>query len=352
MSSDPALDAGPALIPVLPNHLFDEAALVRYLSGRIPGFERGCTVRQFQGGQSNPTFHLQTPDGAAYVLRKKPSGKLLPSAHAVDRESRVLSALADTDVPVPRVRHFCDDPAVIGTVFYVMDYLPGRIYGDRSMPGVGASHRRTAFLDMARVLGRLHRLDPSAVGLGDFGRRGSYVGRQMERWTRQYHAAALEPEPAMDKLIVWLAAHPAVGDETTIAHGDYRLGNLIFHPTEPRVIAVLDWELATLGHPLADLAYCCLPWRTPELQGIVGLDVPGLPTEAEFVARYSEEAERSVPADLDFFIVFSMFRWAAIVAGIYRRALDGNASDANAVAVAGEKFRKIARRGSDIAEGR
>ncbi|MGB3864978.1 MAG: phosphotransferase [Xanthobacteraceae bacterium] len=350
MADDAAVDSGPTLVPVLPNHRFDEAALTRYLSGLLPGFDRGCVVRQFQGGQSNPTFHLETP-GGAYVLRKKPGGKLLPSAHAVDREYRVMKALIDTDVPVPCVRHFCDDPAIIGTIFYVMDYLPGRIYGDRSMPGVDAAHRRAAFLDMARVLGRLHHLEPAAVGLGDFGRSGNYVGRQIERWTKQYHAAALEPEPAMDRLMAWLAAHPAVADETTIAHGDYRLGNLILHPTEPRVIAVLDWELATLGHPLADLAYCCLPWRTtPELQGIVGLDVPGLPTEAEFVARYSEEAGRAVPGDLDFFIVFSMFRWAAIVAGVYRRALDGNASDANAVAVAGEKFRKLARRGWEIAD--
>jgi aminoglycoside phosphotransferase (APT) family kinase protein len=344
--------AGPTLVPVLPNHRFDEAALVRYLAGRLPGFDGGCIVRQFQGGQSNPTFHLDTP-GGAYVLRKKPGGKLLPSAHAVDREYRVLSALAGTDVPVPRVRHFCDDPAVIGTIFYVMDYLPGRIYANRSMPGVDREHRRAAFLDIARVLGRLHRVVPAAVGLGDFGRPGNYVGRQIERWTKQYHAAEPEPEPAMDSLIQWLAGHPAVADETTIAHGDYRLGNLIFHPTEPRVVAVLDWELSTLGHPLADLAYCCLPWRTaPELQGIEGLAVPGLPDEAAFVARYSEEAGRPVPADMDFFVVFSLFRWAAIGAGVYRRALGGNASDANAGRLAGEQFRKIARRGWEIANGR
>ena len=348
---DAATQGASALIEVLPNHRFDEAALVGYLAERLPGFSRGCVVRQFQGGQSNPTFHLETPDGA-YVLRKKPGGKLLPSAHAVDREYRILKALANTDVPVPKVRLLCDDPAVIGTIFYVMDYLPGRIYADRAMPGVDAAHRRAAFLDMASVLGRLHRLSPQAIGLGDFGKPGAYVARQIDRWTKQYRAANLSEEPAMERLIAWLAQRATIPDETRIAHGDFRLGNLILHPTEPRVTGVLDWELSTLGHPLADLAYCCLPWRTsPELQGIAGLDIPGLPPEAEFVAHYCEVAGRPVPADLDYFVVFSLFRWAAIVAGVYRRGLDGNASDPNAVAVAGEKFRRLARRGWEIANG-
>jgi aminoglycoside phosphotransferase (APT) family kinase protein len=341
---------GPALVPVLPNHRFDEPALARYLADHLPGFEAGCTVRQFQGGQSNPTFHVATRD-AAYVLRKKPGGKLLPSAHAVDREFRIMQALAGTEVPVPRVRLLCEDPSVIGTMFYVMDYQPGRIYADRAMPGVDAAHRRAAFMDMARVLGRLHRVKQDAVGLGDFGRPGNYVGRQIERWTKQYRTTDLDEEPAMERLVPWLVERAVVPDETTIAHGDYRLGNLILHKSEPRVIAVLDWELSTLGHPLADLAYCCLPWRTsPDLQGVAGMDVPGLPSEAEFVACYAAEAGRPVPADLDLFVVFSLFRWAAIVAGVYRRALDGNASDANAVSVAGEKFRRLARRGWEIAD--
>jgi aminoglycoside phosphotransferase (APT) family kinase protein len=221
------------------------------------------------------------------------------------------------------------------------------------MPGVDPAHRRAAVEDMARVLGRLHRVRPEEIGLGDFGKPGNYVGRQIDRWTKQYRAANLDPEPAMERLIPWLAERvPAIADETTIAHGDFRLGNLILHPAEPRVVAVLDWELATLGHPLADLAYCLLPWRTsPELQGIVGLDVPGMPSEAEAVAWYSEAAGRPVPTDIDVFVVFSLFRWAAIVAGIYRRALDGNASDANAVAVAGEKFRRLAQGAWEIADG-
>jgi aminoglycoside phosphotransferase (APT) family kinase protein len=341
---------GSALIEVLPNHRFDEAALARYLAESLPGFDQGLVVRQFRGGQSNPTFHLATPDGA-YVLRKKPGGKLLPSAHAVDREFRILKALAATGVPVPQVRLLCEDPSVIGTMFYVMDYLPGRIYADRAMPGVSADHRREAFIDMARVLGRLHRLKPDTIGLGDFGRPGNYVGRQIDRCAKQYCSADLDEEPAMERLIPWLAERAVVPDETTIAHGDFRLGNLILGPNEPRVIAVLDWELSTFGHPLADLAYCCLPWRTsPNLQGLVGLDVPGLPTEAEFVACYCAEAGRPVPADLDLYVVFSLFRWAAIVAGVYRRALHGNAADANAVSVAGEKFRRLARRGWEIAD--
>jgi len=340
--ADASAMGAPALIQVLPNHRFDEAALYRYLVGKLAGFEAGYTVRQFQGGQSNPTYHLATP-AAAYVLRKKPGGKLLPSAHAVDREYRVMSALQDSGVPVPRMRLFCDDPAVIGAPFYVMDYLEGRIFADRSLPGVDAEHRRLVFEDMSRVLARLHQLDPDAVGLGDYGRRQAYIPRQIERWTAQYALARLEPEPAMDKLIVWLSAHPAIRDESTIAHGDYRLGNLILHPNEPRIIAVLDWELSTLGHPLADLAYCCLPWRLPlELQGVRGLDVPGLPTEAEFVASYCRYAERDAAPSMDFFAAFSLFRLTAIVAGVYRRALDGNAADAQA-AQAGTKFRALAQ---------
>ena len=340
---------GPELVPVLPNHRFDEAALQRFLAGQLPGIEGGCVIRQFQGGQSNPTFHLQTPDGA-YVLRKKPGGTLLASAHAIEREYRVMDALGPTDVPVPRMRLLCENAVVIGTAFFVMDYQPGRIYTDRSMPGVAPAHRRAAFDDMADVLARLHAVDPAAVGLGDYGRPTAYVARQIDRWTRQYRACNLEPEPAMDRLIDWLERHAAVPDETAIAHGDYRLGNLIIDPAEPRVAAVLDWELSTLGHPLADLAYCCIPWRLPPAQmGVLGLDVPGLPTEAEFVAAYCARAGRPVPDDLDYFVVFSLFRWAAIVAGVYRRALDGNAADARA-ASSGERFRALARQAWAIAE--
>jgi len=334
---------GPELVPVLANHRFDEAALARYLAPLVPGFEAGFAMRQFQGGQSNPTFHLATPAGD-YVLRKKPPGTLMASAHAVEREYRVMLALAGTEVPVPRMRLLCEDPGVIGTAFYVMDYQPGRIYADRAMPGVSPADRGAAYADMARVLARLHAVDPASVGLADFGRSGLYVARQIERWTRQYRAAQLEPEPAMDRLIDWLSAHLPAADETAIAHGDYRLGNLILDAVEPRVVAVLDWELSTLGHPLADLAYCCMPWRLPPAQmGLLGLEVPGLPDEAAFVAAYCAAAGRPVPDTLDYFMVFSLFRWAAIVAGVYRRALDGNAADATRAADAGSRFRLLAQ---------
>ena len=340
---------GAELVPVLPNHRFDEAAMVRYLAPLLPGVGQGCEVRQFQGGQSNPTFHLATP-GHQYVLRKKPPGTLLASAHAVEREFRVMQALAGTDVPVPHMRLLCEDPGVIGTSFYVMDFMPGRIFADRAMPGVDPAHRTAAYTDVAHVLARLHAVDPVAVGLGDFGRTGRYVARQIDRWTRQYRAARLDAEPAMDWLIDWLTAHLPQDDETTIAHGDYRIGNLILHPTQPRVVAVLDWELSTLGHPLADLAYCCIPWRLPpEQMGLVGLDVPGLPTETEFVSAYCVAAGRPIPATLEYFMVFSLFRWAAIVAGVYRRALDGNASDATRAQAAGTRFRALAQRAQAIA---
>ena len=345
---DPAGQA--VLVPVLANHRFDEAALARYLEGRLPGVDRSTVVRQFQGGQSNPTYHLHTSAGD-YVLRRKPAGPTLPSAHAVDREYRILAALAGTGVPVPRVRLLCDDPSVIGTIFFVMDHVEGRVYPDRAIPGVDPDHRRAVYRDMARTLAHLHSLDPAAIGLADYGRTGGYVPRQLARWTQQYQAARLDPEPAMDDLIAWLQAHPQVTDETTIAHGDYRLGNLLLHPTEPRVVAVLDWELSTLGHSLADLAYCALPWYLPpELQGIAGLDTPGLPSQADFLADYCRDAGRAELPDFAFFVAFSLFRWAAIIAGVYRRALDGTAADANAVA-AGAKFTALARAGRAVAYG-
>ena len=345
---DPAGQA--VLVPVLPNHRFDEAALARYLAGKLPGFEHGCTVRQFQGGQSNPTYHVQT-DAGAYVLRRKPAGPVLPSAHAVDREYRILKALASASVPVPQVRLLCDDPSVIGTIFFVMDHVDGRVYPDRSIPGVDPAHRRAVYADLARVLALLHQIDPAAVGLADYGKHGGYVARQLARWTTQYQAARLDPESAMDDLIAWLQAHPAVADETTIAHGDYRLGNLLLHPTEPRIVGVLDWELSTLGHPLADVAYCAMPWYLPpDLQGLAGLDIPGLPTEAEFVADYCRYSGRQSLPDFGFFVAFSLFRWAAIAAGVYRRALDGTAADAGGHA-AGEKFRALAQAGRAVAFG-
>jgi aminoglycoside phosphotransferase (APT) family kinase protein len=350
-----AQDGTPVLVPVLDNHRFDETALARHLAGRLPGFDgNGLVVRQFQGGQSNPTFHLQTPAGD-YVLRKKPPGRLLPSAHAVEREFRVMQALAGSAVPVPAMRLLCEDPAVIGTSFFVMDHVPGRIFADRVMLGGTPAERRAVYQDIARVLAALHAVDWRAAGLGDFGRAEGYMERQAQRWTRQWEAVKVEDMPEMDRLAAWLAGRTRMAEETTIAHGDYRLGNVILHPTEPRIVAVLDWELATLGHPLADLAYACLTYHVPPgpsgLSGVLGTDCAalGIPTEAEFVATYCDAAGKPVPRDLDVFLVFSMFRLASILAGVWRRALDGNAADPRGIGYR-ERYRSMAEAACAIAE--
>jgi len=341
----------PQLVPVLPNHRFDEAALARYLAARLPGFGGTLTVRQFQGGQSNPTFHLQV--GAhAYVLRKKPPGELLPSAHAVDREFRVLRALAGSSVPVPAVHLLCADETVIGQMFYVMGWVEGRVFADRLLPGCSPAERAAMYDDMNRILAALHRVDWRAAGLDGFGRADGYVARQVARWSRQYAASRTEPVPAMDRLIDWLPAHLPAADEAAIVHGDYRVGNLIFHPTEPRIAAVLDWELATIGHPLADLAYNCLAYRLTGTHdhGFPSGDLAalGLPRETDYVAAYGARAGRTGIEDWEFFLVFAMFRIAAILAGVHRRGLDGNAADARALE-ASRDYRVIAERAWELA---
>ncbi len=345
-----ATDGRPVLVPVLPNHRFDEAALLRHLRATLPGFAGPCAIRQFQGGQSNPTFHLETA-GAAYVLRKKPSGPLLPSAHAIEREYRVQQALAGSAVPVPRMLMLCEDASVIGTPFYLMAHVEGRVFTDRALPGIDPATRGAMYDAMNATLAALHGVDWQAAGLAGFGRASGYVARQIARWTQQYRAAALPAVPAMDQLADWLAAYPPPPDGTAIAHGDYRLGNLVFHPSEPRVVAVLDWELATLGHPLADLAYNCLVWHLPpELTGIIGAETGGIPAETAYVEAYCRRTGRSGVPDLPYFLAFSMFRWAAIAAGVQRRVLDGNAADARGRET-GSKYRGLAERGWEIARG-
>jgi aminoglycoside phosphotransferase (APT) family kinase protein len=348
-------NAGAAvLVPVLENNRFDEAGLARYLSAHVPGFAGDMVVRQFQGGFSNPTFHLQTRD-RAYVLRKKPPGQLLQSAHAVDREYKVMKALQSTDVPVPRMYVLCEDDSIIGTMFYVMEYVEGRVYTDRLLPGCTQPQRAEMYDAMNDVLAKLHSVDYKAVGLSDFGKPTGYVARQVSRWSKQYVASAIEDTPAMNHLMEWLPANQPAEDEATIAHGDYRIGNLLFHPTESRVVAVLDWELSTIGHPLGDLAYCCSPYHSPSAGGRgfdqSQLDALGIPAEEEFLEKYRRRVGRKDIPNWKFFIVFSLFRSAAILAGVYRRSVDGQGVDAR-MAEAKKSYQDIAARAWDIAQGK
>jgi aminoglycoside phosphotransferase (APT) family kinase protein len=336
-------------MPVTTAHRFDVPALERYLREHVEGFAGALAVEQFKGGQSNPTFLLAAGD-ARYVMRRKPPGKLLPSAHAVDREYRVMKALAGTGVPVPRVRCLCEDDGVIGTTFYVMDFVPGRIFWDASLPGLSPAERGAIFDEMNRVLAALHLVDPAAVGLGDYGKPGNYFARQIDRWTKQYRASATEPIEAMDRLIEWLPRNVPAGDEASVVHGDYRLDNMIFHPTEPRVLGVLDWELSTLGHPLADFSYHLMTWRVSpgEFRGLAGCDLAalGIPSEAEYVAAYCRRTGRGPigEGELRFCMAYNMFRLAGILQGVMARALQGNASSEKAIE-AGRRARPVAEAG-------
>jgi len=333
---------------------FDVGALDAYLRERVAGFRGPLEVEQFKGGQSNPTFLLRTP-GASYVMRAKPApaAKLLPSAHAVDREYRVITALGRTGVPVPRTFALCEDENVIGRAFYVMDYIEGRVLWDQALPGMSRDERRAIYDEMGRVIAQLHGVDYKAIGLETYGRPGNYLARQIDRWTKQYRASETEPIEAMDRLMAWLPGAIPPGDETTIVHGDYRLDNLVFHPTEPRVLAILDWELSTLGHPLADFSYHCMSWHIPPAQfrGIAGLDLAGLgiPTEAEYVATYCRRTGRDRIGHWDFYLAYNMFRLAAILQGIMKRALDGTAASREA-ADAGKRARPLAEMGWQYAQ--
>jgi aminoglycoside phosphotransferase (APT) family kinase protein len=329
-----------------------------YLAGHIPGFGRLEGAEKFAGGQSNPTF-LVTATGGRYVLRRKPPGTLLKSAHAVDREYRVMKALAGTDVPVPPVLHLCEDEAVIGSMFYVMRYVEGRIFWDGLLPEVSRDERYAIYDAMNATLAALHRVEPDAVGLGDFGRPGSYFERQVARWSGQYRASETHRIAAMNALIAWLEANmPADDGRVSLVHGDYRIDNMIFAPAEPRILAVLDWELSTLGHPFADLAYQCMQWRLPAEGAFRGLgDVDrkahGLPTEEEYVARYCERTGIGGIDGWSFYLAFSFFRLAAILQGVYKRALDGNASNPERGRQFGETVPMLAAMAVDlIAEGR
>jgi aminoglycoside phosphotransferase (APT) family kinase protein len=319
----------------MPVNDIDVAMLAAYLQGRIDGFRAPLRAERFGGGQSNPTYLLTDGAGQRCVLRKKPAGTLLPSAHAVDREYRVMKALEQTDVPVPSMYCYCDDAQVIGTPFYVMAFVEGRIFWDPALPELDASARSAMYDEMNRVVSALHKVDYQAVGLESYGRPANFFERQIGRWTRQYQASATEPIGAMDRLIDWLPSHIPADDETTIFHGDLRLDNMIFHPREPRVLAVLDWELSTLGHPLADFAYHVLPWRltSGQFRGMAEKKpLPaGIPSEQAYLREYCKRAGRAVDeSTYEFCVAYSMFRLAAILQGILKRSLDGTASSAQA----------------------
>jgi aminoglycoside phosphotransferase (APT) family kinase protein len=333
---------------VVAAHSFDADALAAYLRRAIPDFAGPLSVRQFHGGASNPTF-LLTDDatGRRFVLRKKPPGALLGSAHAVEREYAIMRALAPTDVPVPDMLALCEDEGVIGTAFYVMPFLSGRIYRTNHMEDMAPADRTAAYHDTARTLARLHAVDYATAGLNSFGKPGDYFGRQLSRWTRQYRASQTELIPNMEWLIDHLGLRIPAADETAIVHGDFRLENLMFHPTEPRVIAVLDWELATLGHPLADLAFFCLfhhahfmHWGSSQT---IDYAASGIPAEPDFVAEYCKASGRTGIADWPFLLAFSAFRLAAIAQGVHRRTREGagNAPHNGAVEWA-ELARKLA----------
>ncbi len=344
----------PGVVDVLPAHRFDEAKLREYLEPHLEGVTESFVIKQFQGGQSNPTFFIQAGPHR-YVLRKKPPGKLLPSAHQIEREYRVIQALQDTDVPVPTTRLLCEDDSIIGTPFYIMDFLEGRILEHPALQNAAKEERWAIYEAMADTLARLHRVDWRAVGLEDYGRPDNYVQRQIKRWSQQYEASKTHELPAMDRLIEWLPANAPTEDETAIAHGDFRLGNLMLHPSKPEVIAVLDWELSTLGHPLADLGYCCMPYHLPGdmpgIRGVVGLDLKeqNIPDEETFLRIYCERVGRDGVPHWYFFLAFSLFRIAAILQGVYARALQGNASSADALKV-GERAGVLAEIGWKLAQ--
>jgi aminoglycoside phosphotransferase (APT) family kinase protein len=316
-------------------HAFDVGRLAAHLEQHLPDFRGPVEVQQFQGGQSNPTYLIATPT-AKYVMRSKPgpSAKLLPSAHAIEREFHVMRALAAQGIPVPWTLLLVEDESVIGRAFYLMQHVEGRIFWDQSLPDLDRVERASIYDEMNRVIARLHSVDIERAGLSDYGKAGNYFERQIGRWSKQYRASETERVEAMDRLIEWLPKHIPAGDETTVVHGDYRMDNLIFHPTEPRIIAILDWELSTLGHPLADFSYHCMSWHIPPgaFRGIAGLDhaALGIPDEKEYIRRYVERTGRPTIEHWNFYLAYNLFRIAAILQGVYKRATEGLASSDNA----------------------
>ena len=342
----------PVITEVREAHCFDETALNGYLSKNMSGYEGSLKVWQFEGGQSNPTFLLESGE-SRYVLRKKPPGELLPKAHAVEREFKVMDALRESEVPVPDVRVLCQDENIIGTPFYVMEHVEGRVSREASLPEMSPSERGSIYDSMNDILAKLHRTDFASVGLGKFGKAGEYIPRQVALWIKQYRAAQTEVIPAMEALVEFLPRRIPSEDLTAIAHGDYRLENTVLHPSEPRIVAILDWELCTLGHPLADLAYNSMPYRLPEGEensfGGLDLELLGIPTEEDYVRSYASRAGRGEIVDWPFYQVFAQFRLAAICQGVYKRGLQGNASSDHALE-RGAKAKMLAETGWQIAQ--
>ncbi len=336
-----------------PRNTPDMASLLPWMERHVAGFQGKAEVTPLAGGQSNPTFRLSAPSGD-YVLRRKPLGDLLQSAHMVEREFRVMAALAGTDVPVPRVYACCEDPAVLGSTFYVMAFVPGRVFVDPRLPGLLPAERAAIFDSMNETIARLHQVDPAAVGLGDYGRPANYMQRQFARWSKQYALSVTVDIPAMDRLIEWLPSRLPDRAEVRIVHGDLRLDNMLIHPTEPRVVAVLDWELSTLGDPLADFANNTLAWHLEPhvFRGLLGTDLAalGIPSAPDYVAAYAARTGRQPGPGLDVYVVFNLFRLAAIVQGIAKRSQDGTASDPEAAAL-GRMATPIAEAGWRLAEG-
>lgn len=330
---------------------FDLGALSRVARHAVPEFAGPLQVSRIKGGSSNPTFRIEA-GGARFILRKKPAGPLLASAHQVEREHRAMKALQDTEVPVPRMRLLCEDPGVIGIPFYIMDFVEGRIFRDARLPGLAPDARSAIYDEMNAVLARLHAVDPEAVSLGDYGRPGNYFERQITRWTSQYRAAETERIEEMEALIAHLPGRIPQDQSNGIAHGDYRLENLIFHPERPEILAVLDWELSTLGHPLADLAYNCILYHSSSetfgtLDGVEDLAAAGIPSEREYVDSYRRRARRTEIVDWDFYLAFSLFRLASIGQGVFRRVQAGTSDKSRSTSI--DTVRDRARRAWAIA---
>ena len=322
------------LTPVRDAHLFDEKALSDYLTANLEGFRAPLKVEQFEGGQSNPTFLLNSGE-LKYVLRKKPPGKLLPSAHQVEREYRVMQALEKTSVPVPKMLLLCEDDSIIGTPFFVMEYVSGRVLADLTLPEMKPQDRRAIYSDMVRVLAALHSVNYLELGLEDYGKPGNYFSRQIGRWSKQYVAAKTDEIDSMEKLMQYLPENVPEDNASCIVHGDFRMENMLFHPTEPSVVALLDWELSTLGHPFGDLGYSCMPYHGGvagklSLDGMIGPQT-GIPTEKEFVAQYCRHTGREHVPNWNFYLAFSFFRLASILQGVYKRGVTGIASSSEAL---------------------